>query len=104
LSAASGFRSFSIFVVLRASNVRAATVALAETMAEVEDAPPQDAAEGGTSSGGKKGRYRREKPWVRFDSRRATRAIPCRRLVRRRCLENASIGSSPTSRSLAVPV
>ena len=38
----------------------------AETMAGVEDAPPQDAAEGGTSSGGKKGRYRREKPWVRL--------------------------------------
>lgn len=32
-------------------------------MAEVEDAPPADAAEGGTSTGGKKGRYRREKPW-----------------------------------------
>jgi len=45
-------------------------------MAEVKDALPQDAAEGGTSSGGKKGRYRREKPWVRLLPRRASRAIP----------------------------
>ena len=45
-------------------------------MAEVEDAPPKDAAEGGTSSGGKKGRYRREKPWVRPLPRRAPRAVP----------------------------
>ena len=54
----------------------AATLSRAETMAEVEDAPPQDAAEGGTSSGGKKGRYRRDKPWVRTLPRRASRAIP----------------------------
>ena len=54
-------------------------------MAEVEDAPPADAAEGGTSTGGKKGRYRREKPWVR----NLSPSFPPSARVRRRCRECA---------------
>lgn len=45
-------------------------------MADVEGAPPQDAGDPGegASSGGKKGRYRRDKPWVR--ARPASRITP----------------------------